>query len=194
MAPKPAAKPPAKPAGPTPAPPPATPQAAPKTFMGRKIKSLPPKMKTMLILSFGSVCFAIFILSTAGYIRLRLAKSNPYVPPLNQLRKALAEGRRNPLIGYKHYVGISDEVRQLPNYLSESKKDLRNRKAKYQSIFKKGRTRSADQWEIFGRNIYYISNVEKTCFSSALSSTTLLGSVLQMKMWKATGNGPMVPE
>ncbi|KAH0615709.1 hypothetical protein JD844_026052, partial [Phrynosoma platyrhinos] len=64
-------------------------------------------------------------------IQLRLAKSNPYIPALNKLRETTSEGLRNPTIRYYHYVGISEEVLLLPNYLAESNKALRNRKAKY---------------------------------------------------------------
>nr|XP_020650884.1 CD209 antigen-like protein C isoform X2 [Pogona vitticeps]XP_020650885.1 CD209 antigen-like protein C isoform X2 [Pogona vitticeps] len=64
-------------------------------------------------------------------------------------------------------IQVADEVLQLPKHLAESEKAYGHRKAKYQTIFKKGKlSRSGDHWEVFGRSLFYISDIEKTWYDA----------------------------
>ncbi|XP_058049766.1 uncharacterized protein LOC131203485 isoform X2 [Ahaetulla prasina] len=169
---------------PPPPPPPAQPE---EVIVLPKFKAIPPEVKWRVIRLFGIFCFISFIASTVYYIQLIQQPPSPFIPPMETLRRTLANALRKPGISSISDLSTAEEVIQLPNYQEESEKAYQDKKNKYQSIYKKGTVKSSTHWTLFEKNLYYISIGRKTWYDAqnfCLSRDSHLVSILNDKEQK----------
>ncbi|XP_063166050.1 CD209 antigen-like protein C [Candoia aspera] len=169
-----------------PAPPP-PPPAAGGVPIAPRFKAVPPEIKWRIIRMFGLACFCTFIVMTVLYIQLLLSPGNPLEPSMARLKRIMANALRKPSLSGGSHLMTAEEVIQLPNYLETSEKAYKEKKIKYQSIFKKGTVKSSTGWMLFEKSLYYISKGRKTWYDAqnfCLSRDAHLVSIITDKEQK----------
>ncbi|XP_062838171.1 hepatic lectin-like isoform X2 [Anolis carolinensis] len=99
-------------------------------------KNVSPSVLWGLLVVFAIISTVILILMIYLYVMLEDEKSHPLEEPMQKLRNTMATGLRSPKLNYEN-----------------------------QLLFKKGLT-SSGRWQLFGRNLYYISKGRKTWYDA----------------------------
>ncbi|XP_062838169.1 CD209 antigen-like protein C isoform X1 [Anolis carolinensis] len=128
-------------------------------------KNVSPSVLWGLLVVFAIISTVILILMIYLYVMLEDEKSHPLEEPMQKLRNTMATGLRSPKLNYENPSKVADEVMKLPYHVEEAEKLYMERKKKYQLLFKKGLT-SSGRWQLFGRNLYYISKGRKTWYDA----------------------------
>nr|XP_060632225.1 CD209 antigen-like protein C [Anolis sagrei ordinatus] len=139
-----------------------------------------PSVKWALLVTFAFFSLVILVLMTYLYVSLAEEKTHPLDEPMKKLRHTMATGLRSPKLNYENPSKVADEVLKLPQHIEEAEHLYNQRKAKYQSLFKKG-LRSSGGWQLFGKNLYYISKGQKNWYDAenfCMSRDAHLASIL----------------
>ncbi|KAM6441159.1 uncharacterized protein PHA67_022981 isoform 2-T2 [Liasis olivaceus] len=151
---------------PPPPPPPPPPEGLVPLPPVPRFKAIPPEIKWRMIRLFGVFCFVAFVVMTVLYVQLIMESVHPLEEPMAVLRRSMANALRKPTISSGTHSMTSGEVIQLPNYMETSEKSYKEKKRKYQSIFKKGTVKSSTGWTLFRKTLYYISERRKTWYDA----------------------------
>ncbi|KAH0615708.1 hypothetical protein JD844_026051 [Phrynosoma platyrhinos] len=118
---------------------------------GGPFSNIPPKVLWSIIGMVAVISFAVLITMTYLYISLASQKKHPLDEPMKKLRSTMAIGLRSPQLNYENLA-----------------------------LFKKG-ARSSGGWQLFGKNLYYISKGQKTWYDAenfCMSRDSHLTSIL----------------